>query len=100
MTTLTSRADVATDAPARYAKQLISHLGRKVPFTEDGDGAWSLAIDDARGRIVVGDGVLALHVEAPDEEMLGRLEHAFGNHLERFGARAGLSVDWHRSVDV
>ncbi len=33
--TIGSRADVATGAPVRYAKQLISHLGRKVPFTGD-----------------------------------------------------------------
>lgn len=30
------RADVVTDAPARYAKQLVAHLGRKIPFTTDG----------------------------------------------------------------
>ena len=39
MVLLTSRADVATDSPARYAKQLVSHLGRKVSFVEDDDGA-------------------------------------------------------------
>lgn len=99
MSTITSRADVPTDAPARYAKQLISHVGRRIPFTEDAQGAWSVVIGDARGRIVVGDGVLTLDVQAPDEETLGRIEHAFGSHLERFGARVGLSVTWHRSAD-
>ena len=32
-----SRADVATTAPARYAKQLLSHLGRKVEFVTEGN---------------------------------------------------------------
>ena len=99
MTTLFSRADVRTDAPARYAKQLVSHLGRKVPFTEGADGAWTVTVGDARGRIVVGDGVLTLHVEAPDVETRDRLEHALGGHLERFGARAELTVAWRRDAD-
>jgi uncharacterized protein len=96
MTTLSSRADVPTDAPARYAKQLVSHLGRKVSFTEDTEGTWTAVIGDARGRITVGDGVLGLRAEAPREEGLTLVEHVLGSHLERFGARAGLTVTWHR----
>ena len=96
MTALTSRADVRTDAPARYAKQLVSHLGRKASFTQDADGAWVTVVGEARGRIVVGDGVLTLLVEAPDTETLTRLEQAFGGHLERFGTRAELAVSWER----
>jgi hypothetical protein len=99
MTTLTSHADVPTDAPARYAKQLVSHLGRKAPFTEDPTGTWTITVGDARGRIAVGDDVLSLHVEASDVETLNRLEHALGSHLERFGARAGLTVAWRRHTD-
>ncbi len=99
MTTLSSRADVPTDAPARYAKQLVSHLGRKVLFTEDSDGACTTIVRDARGRIVVGDDVLTLRAEAPAVETLSRIVHALGGHLERFGARAGLTVTWHRDAD-
>ena len=54
------------------------------------------SVGEARGRIVVGDGVLGLRVEAPDEETLARLEQALGGHLERFGTRAELVVTWHR----
>ena len=99
MTTLTSHADVRTDAPASYAKQLISHLGRKAPFTEEADGAWTVTVGDASGRIAVGDDVLSLHVEASDVETLSRLQHALGSHLERFGAWAGLTVAWQRDAD-
>jgi len=99
MTTLTSRADVRTDAPARYAKQLVSHLGRKATFIQDADGAWTTVVGEAHGRIVVGDGVLTLLVQAPDLETLTRLEQAFGGHLERFGTRAELTVSWHRDTD-
>jgi hypothetical protein len=41
---LISQAAVATSTPARYAKQLLSHLGRKVDFTPDGDGSWTSQI--------------------------------------------------------
>ena len=33
--TLAFRADVPTGAPERYAKQLVSHLGRRVEFTSE-----------------------------------------------------------------
>ena len=99
MTTLTSHADVPTDGPARYAKQLVSHLGRKATFTEEADGAWTITVGDARGRIAVGDDVLSLHVEASDVETLDRLQPALGSHVERFGARAGLTVTWQRHAD-
>src|SRR3954451_23894886 len=36
MTPLTSRADVVTATPARYAKQLVSHLGRRIEWSTDG----------------------------------------------------------------
>ncbi len=70
----TSRADVPTDVPARYAKQLVSHLGRRIDFG------------------------LVLQAEAPDVESLARVEHALGSHLERFGQRKELTVTWQRST--
>ena len=93
---LSSRADVATDVPGRYAKQLVSHLGRKVEFVEDG-GTWTAHVGGSVARITVGDGVLVLQAEAPDTESLARLEGALGNHLERFGQRNELTVSWQRS---
>ena len=91
----TSRADVPTDVPARYAKQLVSHMGRKIPFVES-DSTWT-ATNDSIARITVADGVLVLQAQAPDVESLARLEHALGSHLERFGQRNELSVTWQRS---
>ena len=93
---LASRADVVTDAPGRYAKQLVSHLGRKVEFVQDGD-TWTAHVAGAVARITVGQGVLVLQAEAPEPEGLARLEGALGNHLERFGQRRELTVTWQRS---
>ncbi|SNR23357.1 DUF2218 domain-containing protein [Blastococcus mobilis] len=91
--TLTARADVRTDAPARYAKQLVSHLGRKTEFTTE--GATSTApIAGGTGVIRVGEGVLTLLAEAPDAETLDRVRDVLGRHLERFGQRNELTVVW------
>ena len=90
---LSARADVLTEAPARYAKQLVSHLGHRVEFTTAG-GTSTAAIGEATGSIVVGDGVLTLLAEAPDAESLARVQHVLGSHLERFGQRNELTVTW------
>jgi uncharacterized protein len=90
-----SRADVTTDAPARYAKQLVSHLGRKVEFSTD--GATSTAqIAGATAQVVVGDDVLVLLAAGQQEEDVARVEHVLGSHLERFAARSELTVQWIR----
>jgi uncharacterized protein len=46
---------------------------------------------------VVGDGVLTLTAEGPDEEGVARVEDVLGRHLERFGQRNELTVTWVRS---
>ncbi len=90
---LTARADVLTEAPARYAKQLVSHLGRRLTWTTEG-GTSTAQIGEATGVVLVGDGVLTLLAEAPDEESLARVQHVLGSHLERFGQRNELTVSW------
>ncbi len=92
---LTARADVPTDAPARYAKQLLSHLGRKIEFTTDGD-THTATIGESLAQIVVGDGTLTLVAAAQTEPDLARIQQALGDHLERFGQRAELRVHWDR----
>jgi hypothetical protein len=94
--TLTSRADVSTDAPARYAKQLVSHLGRKLTWSTEGDTS-SADIGTGTGTVQVGEGVLTLLAAAPDEEGLDRVEDVLGRHLERFGQRNELAVTWVRA---
>jgi hypothetical protein len=97
MTTHLSRADVLTDAPARYAKQLVSHLGRKVEFVTDGPTS-SATVNDLTLAITVADTILTLTVTGTDPSAVGRGEHALGGHLERFGARRDLKVTWTRTT--
>ncbi len=97
MTTHLSRADVLTDAPARYAKQLVSHLGRKVAFVTDGPTS-TATVNDMTLAITVAEAVLTLTVTGTDPSAVARGEHALGSHLERFGARRELSVTWTRTT--
>jgi hypothetical protein len=90
---LTARADVPTDAPARYAKQLVSHLGRRVAWMTEGPVS-TASIAGGTGIVEVGDGVLILRAEAPDTEGLERVQDVLGRHLERFGQRNELVVTW------
>ena len=94
----TSAAVVPTDAAARYAKQLLAHLGRKNTVeTIEGEPAGGRLIF-AYGNATVRSGAdrLLLEAAAPDVESLARLEDVLGRHLERFGARRELIVTWRR----
>lgn len=88
-------ADVPTVVPRRYAKQLVSHLGRKIDFVE-GHGTWTATVQGSVARVTVGGAMLVLQAQAPDAESLARVEHALGSHLERFGQRNQLTVTWQR----
>lgn len=95
MTTLSSRADVVTGTPERYAKQLVSHLGRRVEFRTEGDRS-TASFGEGVGTVVRGEGVLVLLAEAPDEQTPARVEHVLRSHLERFAQRSELHVTWQR----
>ena len=93
MTALTARADVATETPQRYAKQMLSHLGQRTSWTTDGDTS-TAEIAGGIGRVVLGEGLLTLIAEASDTVTLARVQHVLGSHLERFGQRNELTVTW------
>lgn len=90
-------ADVATDKPARYAKQLASHLGERCTITEEQGGVRiTLPSESGAGSCLLssGAGVLKLRAEAPDDESMNSVHDVIGRHLERFGQRDGLTVAW------
>jgi hypothetical protein len=96
---LTSTAVVPTDAPARYAKQLLAHLGRKAgvePVEGDPD-AGLLRLSAGTGVVRSRDDHLVLEASAEDAERLALVEDVLGRHLERFGARRELVVTWQRA---
>jgi hypothetical protein len=93
---ITSRAQVTTGTPDRYAIQLVAHLGRKLEFRTEGATS-TTTIGQATGQIVIGDGLLTLIATGVDEEAVARVEHVLGSHLGRFGQRNEITVTWSRT---
>jgi len=95
---LTATAIVRTDAPARYAKQLLAHLGRKNTVEEiEGEPDGGLLIFAyGRGAVRPAHNQLVLTATAVDAESLDRVQDVLARHLERFGSRRELIVSWQR----
>jgi 2-polyprenyl-6-methoxyphenol hydroxylase-like FAD-dependent oxidoreductase len=90
---LTASATVRTATAERYAKQLVSHLGRRADVVSEPEG----------DRILIGTGscllvgtpeALLLRAEAPGVSALDRVKDVVSRHLVRFGARDELVVAW------
>ena len=98
---LRSTAVVATEAPERYSKQLLAHLGRKdtVETIHDGSNGGQLVFSYGTGIVRPEDNQLVLEAAGPDVESLAHVEDVLARHLERFGARRELVVVWKRDVD-
>lgn len=94
---VTSRADVSTDEPARYAEQLVSHLGRMLDLAADG-AVPTAAVGGGTGQVVIGDGVPTLLAAGPDEAAVATVEPVLGNHLLRFATREDLTATWTRTT--
>jgi hypothetical protein len=92
-TTLTAQADVATEKPVPYMRQLCKHFGHKVDASFDGDSGY-IQFEFGRCDLRARDAELHLTVSANSEENRERLRNVVGSHLERFGKRDELSVTW------
>ncbi|MFF0014143.1 DUF2218 domain-containing protein [Streptomyces sp. NPDC005374] len=92
-----SEARVATDRPHRYAKQLASHLGRRIQTSwDEASGEGSLLFPNGgRGSLTATEGALLLTLETESEDF-DLLESAVGGHLIRFGGK--LVVEWTRDT--
>ncbi|MET8981360.1 DUF2218 domain-containing protein [Streptomyces sp. NPDC004539] len=95
----TSRAHVTTATAARYAKQLASHLGRKIPTEETPEGDLRLVFDTASALLHSADDHLLIEVTGPDEVMVVTVQGVVGSHLERFGRRGELKVEWEAAAE-
>lgn len=89
-----SVARIATDQPARYIKQIVSHLGHKLTTTVDDGGAGVVEFETGRCTLDAQPGLLVLAASATDQAALDRVQDVVGRHLERFGGREGLTVTW------
>lgn len=117
---LTSEACVETDRPSRYLVQLcrhFNHQGRHLPHrprTHHGgewhahpEGQAQVEWSETHGTVNFGwdqctmqatPDTLTLRAEAADEETLQRIQGLLAGHLNRFGRRDDLTVNWQRPI--
>jgi hypothetical protein len=100
---LVSTAIVTTDAPARYAKQLLSHLGHKVtmePLLDQPPPAGRLVFAYGVGTVLPLNGDLVMRAAAANAEALARVQDVLGRHLLKFGARRELVISWQPAESI
>ncbi|EMF51952.1 MULTISPECIES: DUF2218 domain-containing protein [Streptomyces] len=90
----TSLGRASTDAAPRYAKQLASHFGRKIPTEQTSEGGHRLTFEQTDVLLQPAEDHLLIRVTAPDASALTSIREVVGSHLERFGQRNELSVTW------
>ncbi|WP_194906573.1 DUF2218 domain-containing protein [Catenulispora rubra] len=96
-----SVATVATDRPARYLKQLVSHLGREVDAEQSEDGQNGALIFCSGGCTLAAEpGTLRMTARAEDVERLAAVEAVVARHLVRFGEKDELVVEWSAAAEV
>lgn len=91
---LKARAEVATATPDRYLKQLVSHLSHKATTEQLSDETGVIAVHDGECRLTGEGERLVLEATAESPEGLAHIQDVVGRHLERFGARSALRVEW------
>ena len=91
---LYARAEVATATPDRYIRQLVSHLSHKATTELRSDGTGVLAVHDGQCTLTGEGELLLLEATADNVQGLAHIQDVAGRHLERFGARADLRVEW------
>lgn len=93
--TMTTQARVSTLHGSRYLQQLCKHWAHKleVDFTP-AHGTVKLP-DGALATMTAQPDALAVHISAPDAEILERMKGVVARHLDRFAFReAPLAFDW------
>ncbi len=90
-----SIASVPTQRPTRYGKQLVSHMGRKIIGSWDGERGHLDFNGGGDVRLSCQGNSLTLELSCPEED-IDRLEQVVGSHLARFGSKDAMKVAWER----
>jgi hypothetical protein len=91
---LYARAEVATPTPDRYIRQLVSHLSHKATTELQSDETGMIAVHDGQCQLTGEGELLVLEATADSAQGLAHIQDVVGRHLERFGARSALRVEW------
>jgi hypothetical protein len=93
--TLHAQSLVLTDRPARYAAQLAKHFGHKRTAEWSAEGGF-IEFEDGRCEMHSWPEGLRLDAFAPTPEGLEHVEHVVKRHLERWGEKDDIRVEWTR----
>ena len=89
-----ARAEVATPTPDRFIRQLVSHLSHKATTELQSDETGVITVHDGQCKLTGEGELLVLEATAENVQGLAHIQDVAGRHLERFGARAALRVEW------
>ena len=86
---------VAIDRPARYAKQLVSHLGHRGDTSQTADGRARSPCVTGTCVVAPGSRYLELIAASQDAEGLAAVQDVVARHLLRFaGEESGVRIEW------
>ena len=86
---------VAIDRPARYAKQLASHLGHSADVAQSTDGRATITLDGGTCVVAPGPRHLELIVTSRDADGLASVQDVVAGDLLRFaGEDADVRIEW------
>lgn len=90
-----SSAELVIERPARYAKQLASHIGTRAEVTNENGMSTIRFGFGGVGTIATSETSVLLTAEAEDQERLSRIQDVLGSHLLRFSKAAeGTALAW------
>ncbi|NUW35501.1 DUF2218 domain-containing protein [Nonomuraea sp. SMC257] len=89
-----STAHVATDRPARYVKQLISHMGHKATAELTGAGRGTVTFRQGTCSLTSTRDELILIAAAPELDSLAGVQDVVTRHLVRFATQEEIHVEW------
>lgn len=91
---ITSIAKVNIERPARYGKQLASHLAHKIESTDIENG-WLLTFPNGTATIIASEDQLIMTVNANDSEARERMQFVLDKHLRQFTTKLPeLNITW------
>ncbi|WP_308406076.1 DUF2218 domain-containing protein [Streptomyces naphthomycinicus] len=92
-------ARVATDRPARYIRQLVSHMGHKASTALTPDGRGTITVAAGSCTLTPAPDRLELTATAADAASLTLVQDVITRHLVRFATREELTVEWSAPAD-
>jgi len=93
---LSSQTTITTEKANKYVKQMCIHFSHKSVVNES-DSTPTIDFGFGTGQLVANDKSLTIKATAQDVAALEKTETVLGAHLERFGFRDKVIVDWVRN---